>query len=113
MNYCPYFCRLNLTKMRSITEPVQLTPNAVSKIKLILKEKKIPSFYGLRIGIMGGGCVGVQTNVLGFDVLKETDETWTQEGITLIIDKRQIMFLAGTTIDYIKDQNEQGFIFEK
>ena len=37
-------------------EPVKLSDKALEEVKNILQTKGIPSDYGLRIGIKGGGC---------------------------------------------------------
>ena len=37
-------------------------------------------------------------------------ELMVQE-IIVYIDKRQAMYLAGTTIDYYEDETDEGFIF--
>ena len=94
-------------------KPVTLTEKAIDRIKQILEEKKIPDFYGIRIGVEGGGCTGFQSNILGFDIVKDNDITYEQDGITIYIDKRQVMFLAGTTIDFLEEEKQQGFVFEK
>ncbi len=97
--------------MFSASKPVVLTEKAVSQVKKIINEKKIPPFYGLRVGVEGGGCSGTSKNILGFDTQKETDTTYLQDGIPIYIDKGQVMFLAGITIDYLEGEEEQGFTF--
>ncbi len=99
--------------MSQTSRPVQISPKALSRIRQIINEKNIPSFYGLRVGIEGGGCTGMTSNVLGFDTRKESDIEYTIDDLPVYIDKRQVMFLAGVTIDYIQDGEEEGFIFEQ
>ncbi len=94
-----------------ISNPVNLSDKAIEQIKKIIREKNIPPFYGLRVGVEGGGCSGAVTNILGFDTRNEEDMEFTIQDITLYLDKRQTMFLVGTTIDYYTDEEEEGFIF--
>lgn len=91
--------------------PIHITPRALDKIRRIIREKKIPSFYGLRTGIQGGGCGGVMTKLLGFDSKNDLDQEFNIEEIILYLDNRQTIVLAGTTIDYSADGEEEGFIF--
>ena len=99
--------------MNQTTRPVKISSAALSRIREIINEKNIPSFYGLRVGIEGGGCTGMSSNVLGFDTKNESDIVYTIDDLQVYIDKRQVMFLAGTTIDYIQNEEEEGFTFEK
>ena len=39
--------------------PVTITERAIEEIKSIMKTKKIPVEYGLRVGVKGAGCAGV------------------------------------------------------
>lgn len=94
-----------------IYNPIRITPRAMDQIRRIIREKKIPPFYGLRVGIQGGGCSGIMTKLLGFDTKNDLDQEFKIEEIILYLDKRQTMFLAGTTIDYYADGEEEGFIF--
>ncbi|MBS0000117.1 MAG: iron-sulfur cluster assembly accessory protein [Cyclobacteriaceae bacterium] len=96
-----------------IINPVNITDKAIDQIRRIMSEKKIPEFYGLRVGVRGGGCRGEVTNMLGFDTRNDYDLEFRIRDITLYLDKRQTMFLVGTTIDYYRDDQEEGFIFLK
>ena len=94
-----------------ITTPVQITKKAAEQIKRIMLEKSLPASYGLRIGVEGGGCGRPAKNILGFDIRKEPDMAYSIRDINVYLDKRQIMFLLGMTIDYYRDEKEEGFIF--
>ena len=65
----------------------------------------------LRVGVKGGGCSGL-TYVLDIvDRPREDDKVITQNGITLAVDKKSYIFLAGTELDYSGGLNGKGFIF--
>lgn len=94
-----------------ITQPINITDRAMDQIRKIMLEKRIPDFYGLRVGVQGGGCTGAMTKLLGFDTKNERDLEYVFQGISLYLDKIQAMFLIGTTLDYYSDGEEEGFIF--
>lgn len=91
--------------------PVNITDKALMQIKKIMKEKNLHATYGLRIGMQGAGCSGAVKNILGFDTKNATDMEYELDGITVYLDKRQIIYLFGITIDYYRDEAEEGFIF--
>ena len=91
-------------------QPIQLTDNAVKQIKTILTEQKIPSDYGLRIGVKGGGCSGF-SYILGFDEPKEGDEKFEINGVKVFMQKSHAIYLLGMEIDFIEGLNNRGFSF--
>lgn len=94
-----------------VTDDINITSKALEEIKRIMKENNIPSEYGLRIGVRGGGCSGF-TYSLGFDAeIKPTDNVIPFDGINVIVDMKSWLYLTGTEIDYVNDVNGEGFIF--
>ena len=89
--------------------PVAITNKALKEIKNILKNKGIPKGYGLRITTKGMGCgVGFK---LGFDKKKETDDEYLVDGVQVLIQKREMMFLIGKKIEFYDEFDGRGFIF--
>ena len=65
----------------------------------------------LRVAVKGGGCSGL-TYVLDIvDDPREGDKIIEQRGVTLAIDRKSYIFLAGTELDYSGGLNGKGFIF--
>ncbi len=94
-----------------VTEaPVTITNGAYKELKKIIEEKDIPAGYGLRIGVKGGGCAGL-SYILGFDQLKESDQTFQFGDITIYMEKSHGMYLAGMEVDFVDGLNNRGFTF--
>lgn len=92
--------------------PIKLTETAISEIINTVEHKNIPSEYGLRVGTKSAGC-GVLSYELGFDLKKEDDEEYLINGIKVYIEKRNIMYLIGYTIDFYEGNDARGFTFVK
>ncbi len=92
------------------TRPVILTDGAVRELRRIMKEQKVPSDYGLRIGVKGGGCSGF-SYILGFDVQKDNDEEFEINGMRVLMAKSHGIYLVGMEIDYVDGLNNRGFTF--
>lgn len=92
------------------TAPVTLTSGAVKQLQSIITEQGIPSDYGLRIGVKGGGCSGF-SYVLGFDEVKEGDEQHEINGIKVVMQKAHAIYLLGMEIDFVEGLNNRGFSF--
>jgi len=87
--------------------PIQLTENTKFEIKSTLAANKIPDTYGLRVGIKGGACSG--TFLLGFDTATEHDQTYLVDGIKVFVDKRHLMYVIGSSVDYEEGANGSGY----
>ena len=65
----------------------------------------------LRVAVKGGGCSGL-TYVLDLtSEAQDGDKVIEQNGITLAVDKKSYIFLAGTELDYSGGLNGKGFVF--
>ncbi|KAK3583249.1 hypothetical protein CHS0354_015431 [Potamilus streckersoni] len=89
--------------------PLILTPQAVSKIKELMKEK--PDMLGLKIGVKTRGCNGLTYTL---DYAKEKgkfDEVVEQDEVKVFIDSKAQLTLLGTEMDFIETKLSAEFIF--
>ncbi len=94
-----------------IQSDIKITSKASKEIKRIMEENKIPSDYGLRVGVKGGGCSGL-TYTLGFDGdMREGDTIIEYDGIKLFVDGKSLFYLTGTELDFSDGLNGKGFVF--
>lgn len=77
---------------------INLTENAVNKIKDILTEE--PEGTKLRIFVQGGGCSGFQHGFALETEVNEDDFQVTDYGFVLLIDSISAQYLAGAKVDY-------------
>lgn len=91
-------------------QPVTLTPKAAEEVRKIMNTKNIPADYSLRVGIQGSGCAGVSL-LIGFDKKKDTDQSYTVEGITMLVDKRHTLYVIGKVVDFYEGSDGRGFMF--
>lgn len=65
----------------------------------------------LRVGVKGGGCSGLTYMLDLVDAPRDEDKVIEEQGVTLCVDKKSYVFLAGTTLDYSGGLNGKGFVF--
>lgn len=91
---------------------INLSPAALNKVKQLLAQQGEPEDLYLRLGAKGGGCSGY-SYVLEFD--RDVDEKYDRffefEGVKVVVDRKSLLLLAGTTLDYSGDLLGQGFEF--
>ena len=90
---------------------IQLTEEAVQEIKRRIQKASAPN-RGLRMGVKAGGCSGF-SYVLDLDdaTPKENDETFTQAGITILVDGKSHTHLEGMTLHFNDSLMGGGFEF--
>lgn len=89
--------------------PIEISDRALEEVKSILKNKGIPEGYGLRIATKGMGCsVGFK---LGFDKKKETDDEYIVDGVQVLVQKHEMMFMIGKKIEFYDEADGRGFVF--
>ena len=92
--------------------PISLSETAIAKILEIRESKQISSDYHLRIGVKSAGC-GIASYIIGFDHANDKDVIYELDKFTVIIEKVQVMYLAGKKVDYGNAEGEIGFIFRE
>lgn len=94
-----------------VDKAVLLTERAARQVRKIREDEATPDDQYLRVGVKGGGCSGM-SYVLGFDHKNDFDIQIEREGIQVIVDKRHLMYLSGTVVDFRDGLDARGFTFE-
>ncbi|MGK0290101.1 MAG: iron-sulfur cluster assembly protein [bacterium] len=91
---------------------ISLTENAAKEVRKVVEENKLSETTGIRIGIKGGGCAGF-TYVFDFDDNSgEFDEVYDSEGLRVIVDRKSLLYIDGTVIDFNNGLTDRGFKFK-
>jgi len=90
--------------------PVSFTEGAVKELKKLMDQQEIGPEFGLRVGVEGGGCSGMNY-ILGFDQKKDGDNEYFVEGIKMYMHKAHGLYLVGMQIDFQDGLNARGFTF--
>jgi len=79
-------------------------------IKLMEDDGKANLF--IRVGVEGGGCSGLMYQLEFDNNLNEGDQTFEDNGIKVVVDKKSYLYLIGTTLDFSGGLNGKGFVFK-
>lgn len=90
---------------------LNVTPNAAEAIKARLTEAG-EGVLGLRVGIRARGCSGFAYFMEFAKTQDADDEIVEKDGIKVIVDPNSMVYLLGTTIDYVSSDTEEGFVFQ-
>lgn len=90
---------------------VALTEKAVEMIKQAIAREGLGADYGLRVGVVGGGCSGFQYSLNFDNQTKPDDHVLEQGGVRVFVDDPSVQYLTGITIDYVSGLHGAGFKF--
>lgn len=91
--------------------PVRLTEKAAEMVKKAMEQENMVG-HGLRVGVIGGGCSGLQYLLDFTQTPTPEDFVVEQFGISIYVDQYSAGHLVGTTIDYVDSLQGSGFKFE-
>ena len=81
-------------------------------LNIFIEENKDPKENYVRVGVKSGGCSGL-SYILDFeDKPFEDDKVVESNGINLLINKKSLLYLIGTTLEYSSGLNGKGFYWE-
>ena len=90
---------------------IQITKTACEKLIQLKKEEDRPDDHNVRVAVEGGGCSGLKYQ-LDFDgKINQDDKIFEDKGIKILVDKKSIIYLLGTTLDFSGGLNGKGFQF--
>ena len=98
------------TAVETAAAPVTFTQGAVKELFKLKDQQEIGDDFGLRVGVEGGGCSGMNY-ILGFDQRKDGDQEFNIDGIKVFMHKAHGLYLAGMQIDFQDGLNARGFTF--
>ena len=88
---------------------ITITDKAATKVQEIATAEDLAG-QGLRLRVVGGGCAGFSYD-LYFDNPTEVDQQFEVSGVKVVVDEMSLMYLVGTSIDYIEGLQGAGFKF--
>lgn len=90
---------------------INVTEQAAKKIKETLAREGL-SEGGLRLGVRGGGCSGLNY-VMKFEPENRSgDKVFELNGAKVFVDFKSLLYLKGMTLDWKGSLMQEGFVFE-
>ena len=88
---------------------IRLTDSAASRIQTFLANRG--KGIGLRLGVKTSGCSGMAYVIEFADVINDDDNVFEDQNIKIIVDKKSLVYIDGTELDFVKEGLNEGFKF--
>jgi len=90
---------------------IVITDKAKNRILELKREEGRGDNENIRVSVKGGGCSGLMYD-LDFDAnVIETDHVFEDKGVKILVDRKSLLYLAGTTLEFSDGLNGKGFQF--
>ncbi len=90
---------------------ITLTETASQKVQQLM-ERDGREGFALRLKVVGGGCSGLQYQLMFDDSERDDDTDVESAGVLVRVDEKSALYLVGTTLDYVDSLMESGFKIE-
>lgn len=88
-----------------------VSDKAKERILELKKEEGRSENENIRVSVKGGGCSGLMYD-LGFDAtVVDTDHVFEDKGVKILVDRKSLLYLAGTVLEFSDGLNGKGFQF--
>ncbi len=94
---------------RALPPLMQLTDAAAERLTRLYAKGEAGKL--LRIGVNTKGCSGMSYDLSWVEAAGPGDETVSDRGVTVLVDRKATLFLIGTTMDYEVKGLSSGFTF--
>jgi len=94
-----------------MTAILTVSEKAKKRIQDLKEESHFTNDYFLRVGVESGGCSGLSYKLDFDNAIKAGDEVIDYDGVRVVTDKRSVLYLFGTELDFTDGLNGKGFTF--
>lgn len=88
---------------------ISLSEPAVERVRHFLENRGHGE--GIRLGVTTTGCSGLAYLIEFVDEINPDDTVFEQDGVKVIIDKKSLVYLDGTEVDFVREGLNEGFQF--
>ncbi len=89
---------------------ISVSETAANRMKTYLERRG--KGVGIRLGIQTSGCSGMAYVIEYVDEIQADDEVFDVHGVKLIVDKKSLLYIDGTEVDFQKEGLNEGFRFK-
>ena len=90
---------------------ITVTDKAKDQLQVLREEEGHSPAHNVRVSVKGGGCSGLMYDLVFDDKIADSDDVFEDKGVKVIVDKKSLLYLLGTTLDFSDGLNGKGFQF--
>ena len=104
--FVPYLESIYISIMIKVSE------TAKSKVLQLMQDDGFdPTNDFVRVGVKSGGCSGLSYDLKFDNSFQEQDKLFEDNQVKILVDKKSLLYLVGTVLEYSGGLNGKGFVF--
>ena len=96
--------------MRKRPDAIKVTEAGAARIKELLDKREEPAL-GIRLGVRSRGCNGLTYTMDYCETKEKFMEEVEKDGVKVFIEPKAMMFVVGSTMDFVDDRLRSEFVF--
>ena len=107
------FCSIFVPNLELIClTMIKVSEDAKKRIALLMAEEGYDAQKDfVRVGVKSGGCSGLSYELKFDKTQAEHDKLFEDNQVKIVVDKKSVLYLAGTILEYSGGLNGKGFVF--
>ena len=89
---------------------INVTDKAIKQIHYLIENENNDNSF-IRVEVKAGGCSGLSYDLSFDDVIKDDDEVFKKESVTVVTNVRSLLYVMDMTLDFSDGINGKGFQF--
>lgn len=91
---------------------IKVSEDAKKRITMLMTDEGYNATIDfVRVGVKSGGCSGLSYELKFDKSQQESDRLFTDNDVKIVVDKKSVLYLAGTILEYSGGLNGKGFVF--
>ena len=91
---------------------IKVSEDAKKRIAMLMTDEGYNATTDfVRVGVKSGGCSGLSYELKFDKSQQESDKLFTDNDVKIVVDKKSVLYLAGTILEYSGGLNGKGFVF--
>jgi len=90
---------------------ITISDKAKERITELKEQEGHSEASQIRVSVKGGGCSGLMYDLSFDEKEQENDQIFEDKGVKIFVDRKSILYLVGTTLDFSDGLNGKGFQF--
>jgi iron-sulfur cluster assembly protein len=91
---------------------IKVSEDAKKRIAMLMTDEGYNATTDfVRVGVKSGGCSGLSYELKFDKSQQESDKLFTDNNVQIVVDKKSVLYLAGTILEYSGGLNGKGFVF--
>ncbi len=91
---------------------IQITDKASEQLKKLRVDEGHSENANLRVSVKGGGCSGLMYDLTFDEAVTASDDVFEDKNFKVLVDKKSLLYLLGTVLDFSDGLNGKGFEFK-